>query len=181
MRVRRKNIFYLALFYVGCLTPGPCEFDYGAWKSTYYNPVTVNFLKGCWDALNFYNGVWLRDTLNLLCFGDSTMSQVQRMSTTRLAYFCANYSVFKNLLSDSNSVIDLYELVSGNWQLDTSHKSPNPYSNNITTKNDTLVYFTLTSNQEHCGNPVVGENRRIKHTGKIDSSGILHCDSLGYR
>jgi hypothetical protein len=88
-----------------------------------------------------------------------------------------------NKMSFDSLLFERYDSLNGAWQLTSMNKA---YHNNLADENwaiskDSLVQFQYNTNPNSCGASLLFEYKYARHTGRVDSSGIRHCDSLGYR
>jgi hypothetical protein len=178
MTIRGILLASISLAYLGCLAQDPC-------KSTphpdYTKPLAANLLQGCWDRIIQYPD-HLRDTLSFFCFGDSTLSTFAPSEGVR-QFSCRHFKMDGNRMSFDSLIMERFDSLNGAWQLISMNKS---YRGSITEQSwaisrDSLVEFQYSYNPNSCGNSLLFEYKYARHTGRIDSSGFRHCDSLGYR
>ena len=178
MTIRGILLASISLAYLGCLSSAPCG---SSSNPDYWKPLTANDLKGCWDKIIRYPDP-LRDTISVFCFGDSTQSFFGPSQGVR-QFTCKHFEMAGNKMSFDSSRIERYDSLKGAWELTSMNKG---YRENLAEENwaiskDTLVQFQFENNPNSCGASFMFEYKYARHTGRIDSSGIRHCDSLGYR
>lgn len=178
MTVRGILLASISLAYLGCLSPDPCNTTS---NPDYSKPLSADLLKGCWDQIIRYPD-HLRDTLSFFCFGDSTQSTFRPSQGIR-QFSCKRFKLDGNEMSFDSLITERFDSLNGAWQLTSMNKS---YRGNITEQiwaisRDSLVQFQFNFNPNSCGSSLMFEYKYARHTGRIDSSGIRHCDSLGYR
>lgn len=178
MTIRGFLLASISLALLGCLAQEPCN---GTSNPDYQKPLTAELLKGCWDKIIRYQDN-LRDTLSFFCIGDSTLSTFAPAEGVR-QFSCKRFKLDGNRMGFDSLITERFDSLNGAWQMTSMNKS---YRGNITEQNwaisrDSLVEFQYSYNPNSCGNSLMFEYKFARHTGRIDSSGIRHCDSLGYR
>lgn len=178
MLIRGLILASLCLACLGCPTNEPCDDNS---NPDYWKPLTASDIKGCWNRVDGFP-VPSRDTLNSFCFSDSTVSWYSPSQTIR-QFTCKHFEMAGNTMSIDSTRLERYDSLDGAWNLTTMYRN---LPGNILTENwaiskDTLRHFQVSTNPYSCGTSMNFEYKYVRQSGRIDSSGIRHCDSLGYR